>query len=182
MARQLKQQLKDAFIPHEGNNHHPHAISHRMLVVYSVLLVLVKAAALVATVALPSSSLYSSSVTPQNIVALTNATRSNLNLGKLSESDKLQQAAQAKADDMMKAQYFSHTAPSGLTPWDWFKKAGYQYLYAGENLAVHYDVAEDVQDGWMASPGHRANIVNPNYTEIGVGVSYGLLEALLKFE
>ena len=72
-------------------------ISHRMLVVYSVLLIAVKVGALVATVALPSASLYSSSITPQNIVELTNATRNNLNLDKLTVSSKLSQAAQAKA-------------------------------------------------------------------------------------
>jgi hypothetical protein len=130
----------------------------------------------VATIALPSSTLYSSSITSQNIVELTNATRRNLNLDKLIVSNKLSQAAQAKADDMMQSQYFSHNTPSGLTPWEWFKKVGYQYKYAGENLAVHYNQADDVEDGWLASPSHRANIVNPHYTEIGVGVSTGLFE------
>ena len=172
----VSRRLKDSFIPHEGNNHRPVAISHRALLCYSVILILVKVITLVATIALPSSTLYSSSITSQNIIELTNATRRNLNLDKLLVSSKLSQAAQAKADDMMQAQYFSHTTPSGLTPWEWFKKVGYQYKYAGENLAVHYNQAEDVEEGWLASPSHRANIVNPHYTEIGVGVSTGLFE------
>lgn len=178
-ARHLKKfgrHIKDHFIPHERNNHHPHVLSHRALVGYSVLLILVKVFAIFSSVALPSASVYSSSITPSNIVELTNLTRKNLGLDTLKVSDKLGQAAQAKADDMIINQYFAHQSPSGLTPWDWFKKVGYQYLYAGENLAVHYTASEDVQQGWMASPSHRANIVNPNYTEIGIGVQSGQFE------
>lgn len=139
-------------------------------------MILLKGLAIAATVALPSSSLYSSSITSSNVIQLTNQARRNLGLEQLEANDLLARAAQAKADDMLANQYFAHTSPAGVTPWDWFSQVGYRYLYAGENLAVHYTTAEDVGEGWMASPSHRANIVNPSYTEIGIGIAYGTFE------
>jgi len=177
-AHHAVRHLRDTFIPHEGNNHRPHAVSHRSLLLYSALLIFIKGLAIAATVALPSASLYSSSITTSNVVALTNAARHNLNLSQLSISELLNQAAKAKADDMMAKQYFAHNSPDGDTPWVWFSRVGYSYLYAGENLAVHYTTAEEMGDGWMASPSHRANIVNSSYTEIGVGVADGMFEGV----
>lgn len=168
--------LWDHLVPHERNCHHPHALKHRVLLGYSVMLILLKVLAIIAPVALPSSSLYSSAITPQNIIDLTNQTRVNLNLNNLAASEKLMQAAAAKAQDMLANQYFAHVSPSGLTPWSWMVDVGYKYKYAGENLAVHFSSAEGVQEGWLASPSHRANIVNENYTEIGVGVAMGEFE------
>lgn len=168
--------LLDHFVPHEGNYHHPHVLKHQVLVGYSVLLVLLKVLVIVAPIALPSSSLYSSAITPENIVSLTNQTRENLNLSKLSTNDLLTRAAEAKAKDMVENSYFAHVSPSGVTPWSWMVQAGYKYKYAGENLAVHFTSAEGVTDGWMASPSHRANIVNQNYNEIGIGVAMGEYE------
>ncbi len=175
-SRKAGRHLLDHFVPHERNQHNPHALKHRVLVGYSVILVLLKALALIVPVVLPSSSLYSSAVTPQNIVSLTNQTRQNLNLTALSVNEKLSQAASAKAQDMVANQYFAHTSPAGVTPWSWFQQAGYKYLVAGENLAVHFTSAEGVTEGWMASPSHRANIVNARYSEIGVGVAMGEFE------
>jgi hypothetical protein len=85
----------------------------------------------------------------------------------------LDAAAQAKADDMAAKGYFSHTGPDGKEPWAWIKEAGYSYQYAGENLAVRFTDSADVVNAWMASPTHRANIVKPAYTEIGVGIAQG---------
>ncbi len=174
-VRTLKH-LRDHIVPHEANNHHPHLLKHRVLVGYSVLLVLLKVLAVVVPVVLPSSSLFSSAITSDNIVSLTNQTRENLGLNSLKVSDKLTQAANDKAQDMVANQYFAHVSPKGVTPWSWMAQVGYKYRYAGENLAVHFTSAEGVQEGWLASPSHRANIVNQNYTEIGIGVAMGEFE------
>lgn len=176
--KKAKKILRDKFIPHEGNNHQPHVLEHRALLIYSAFLIGLKVLAIILPIALPSSSLYSSSVTPENIIALTNQTRENLGLSKLKFNAQLAQAAQAKAEDMAANQYFAHVSPAGTTPWDWFVKAGYKYLYAGENLAVHYISAEGLQEGWLASPTHRANIVHPKYREIGIGVANGEFEGM----
>ena len=185
LRRYLKKHLKvtgrhakNHFIAHRGNGHHPHVLKHHVLLGYGVILVLLKVIAVIGPIALPSSSLYSSSITPKNIIDLTNQTRENLDLPKLNENDRLTAAAAAKAEDMLINQYFAHTSPSGVTPWDWIRNAGYVYSFSGENLAVHFYEAEDVEAGWLASASHRANIVNKNYTEIGVGASRGVFEGV----
>jgi cell division septation protein DedD len=178
IAIPMKRLLKDHFIPHEGNGHHPHVLKHRVLVGYSVLLVLLKALAFAGSIALPSSTLFASAITPENIIALTNAARQSIGLSPLHANALLTSAAQAKAQDMATKNYFAHTSPEGVTPWYWIKNAGYRYRYSAENLAVHFTEAEDVQGGWMASPKHRANIVDPRYKDIGIGVAVGDYEGI----
>ncbi|MDP2656404.1 MAG: CAP domain-containing protein [bacterium] len=175
-AKTVKRELKNHFIPHKGNNYHPHVLQHHVLFGFSAILVLLKVLAIVWTVSLPYSSIFASGITPANIVSLTNQTRQNLALGVLKVSNALVQAAQQKAQDMVAKQYFSHTGPGGATFDTWIDNVGYAYQYAGENLAVHYDSAEGVSDGWLASPTHKKNIVKPEYTEIGVGVASGEFE------
>ena len=68
--------------------------------------------------------------------------------------------------------FFSHTGADGSTVGDRVQNSGYQYSNAGENIAAGQTTAVDVVEGWINSPGHRANILNPNYTEIGVGYEY----------
>jgi len=172
-AHGVLRHAKDHFIPHEGNGFVPHALKHRVLLGYSVILILIKVLVVVAPIVLPSASLYSSAVTSANIVSLTNETRRSLGLKDLTVSDKLSEAAAAKAADMMKTQYFAHTSPAGVKPWSWIRGAGYSYQAAGENLAIHYTTAEDVEAGWLASPTHRANIVDRRFSDIGVGVVQG---------
>lgn len=167
---------KDHFIPHPGNKHVPHVLHHRALFGYSVILILLKVLVVMVGVSFPGYSLFSSAITPGNIVSLTNETRHNLALPELTVDSKLSQAAQAKAEDMFLNGYFAHTSPSGTTPWYWFRTFGYDYRSAGENLAAHFTEAEDVEAGWMASPTHRENIVSDRYNEIGVGVAQGVFE------
>lgn len=107
------------------------------------------------------------------LVSLTNKDRVAANLSELKVNPLLEKAAQMKADDMAAKGYFAHNTPEGLTPWYWFKEAGYKYVYAGENLAVNFENSEDVETAWMNSKGHFLNIVNPKYTEIGIATSTG---------
>ncbi len=116
---------------------------------------------------------FSSDLTPTNIVSLTNESRQAFKLKSLSQNEKLAQAAQAKADDMLKNQYFAHNSPQGKAPWDFIRASGYEYLVAGENLAVNFTDAESVEQAWMNSPSHKANLLNKNYEEIGIGISKG---------
>jgi hypothetical protein len=172
-ARKTRAVLRDHFLPHPGNQHTPRALGHRALFSYSIIMVLLKFGLLAAGIALPAASLFSSAITPTNIISLTNASRQGVELPPLAENALLDASAQRKAEDMLAHQYFAHTSPDGATPWSWIKATGYTYRYAGENLAVYFTEAEDVQAGWMASPTHRANIVDTRYTEIGVGVAQG---------
>lgn len=78
-----------------------------------------------------------------------------------------------KAEDMVRDGYFSHIAKDGKNPWYWIKEAGYRFKYAGENLAVLFDSANDIEKAWLNSPSHRENILNSKFTEIGVGIATG---------
>jgi hypothetical protein len=176
LKRRVKKIAKDHFIPHPGNKHVPHVLHHRALFGYSVVLILLKVLVVTVGLSFPGYSLFSSAITPNNIIGLTNETRRNLNLPELATDPKLMQAAQAKAEDMFLNGYFAHTSPEGTTPWYWFRSFGYNYRSAGENLAAHFTQAEDVEAGWMASPTHRDNIVSDRYNEIGVGVAQGVFE------
>ena len=89
----------------------------------------------------------------------------------LSLSPQLTAAAQAKANDMVKNDYWSHTSKEGKTPWSFIAGSGYQYQSAGENLAYGFNDAAGVIAGWMNSPEHRANLLNAGYQDVGFGVA-----------
>ncbi len=112
-------------------------------------------------------------VLQSEILSLTNAERAQNNVRLLAENPLLDASAQAKAADMAAKGYFAHKSPDGTTPWEWIKEAGYDYQYAGDNLAVRFVDSKDVMVAWMASPTHRANVVKGIYTEIGIGIAQG---------
>ena len=123
-----------------------------------------------------SSDWLVSTVLPSVVVKLTNDERSDLSKAPLRRNVTLDAAAQMKANHMARNEYFSHYAPDGTSPWYWFNQAGYTYAHAGENLAIHFTDSTEVVDAWMNSPTHRENIVNGNFTEIGVGTAKGEYE------
>lgn len=112
------------------------------------------------------------------LVSMTNSARGRNGLGSLSVNSRLTSAAYSKAQDMLANQYFAHTSPSGRTPWDFIKGAGYNYSYAGENLAIGYSDASELFSAWIASATHRENILNPNFREIGIAVISGTYEGV----
>lgn len=116
---------------------------------------------------------YVAAVISAVLVDFANQDRTELALPELKVNPILVAAAQAKANDMAAKSYFAHQSPEGFDSWHWFKEAGYDYKYAGENLAVNFSDSGDVEEAWMASPSHRENIVNPKYTEIGIAVATG---------
>ncbi|MFA7302391.1 MAG: CAP domain-containing protein [Candidatus Paceibacterota bacterium] len=121
---------------------------------------------------LGSSSL--ASVVSAVLVDLTNGDRSAHQIGGLTVSPVLTAAAQAKANDMASKSYFAHVSPiDGKNSWYWFQQVGYKFSYAGENLAVDFSDSADVERAWMQSPTHRANLLNGNFTEIGIAVAQG---------
>lgn len=114
------------------------------------------------------------SILPAVLVDLANADRQSANLVKLAINPKLQEAARLKAKDMAAKSYFAHNSPEGKTPWYWIKEAEYSFVYAGENLAVDFNDSDAVNKAWMNSPGHRANIMNGKFTEVGIAAEKGL--------
>ncbi|WP_157987479.1 CAP domain-containing protein [Jiangella endophytica] len=106
----------------------------------------------------------------QEVVELTNEVRADEGCGPLRADDRLYEAAAEHSQDMAERDYFDHETPEGVGPGERAERAGYD-SWGGENIAWGYQSAEDVVEGWMDSPGHRANILNCDFEAIGVGAA-----------
>ncbi len=119
----------------------------------------------------PTEQITVSNLTVEGIIAETNVHRLEYGLEPLSSDFSLRDAAEMKVEDMFALQYFAHESPTGKGPSDFTDAAGYDFLVMGENLALgNYENDAVLVQAWMDSPGHRANILNDSFTEIGVAV------------
>lgn len=171
----MKKFLKKYFIPHKGNSHKPHIFRKTGVVALTSLILFVFLASYAGNVLISRTGLVAL-VLPRVLVDYANEDRKTGNFNHLSINTVLEKAAQMKADDMAAKGYFAHKSPEGNTPWYWFEKAGYDFSYAGENLAVNFNDSIDVNKAWMNSPGHRENIMNGNFTEIGIATAEGMYQ------
>ncbi|MFF6781092.1 CAP domain-containing protein [Streptomyces sp. NPDC012510] len=105
------------------------------------------------------------------VLALVNAERQKAGCAPVTENAKLTKAAQNHSQDMADHQNMSHTGSDGSDMSDRLARVGYRFRSAGENVAAGYGTPESVMDGWMNSPGHRANILNCGFKEIGIGLA-----------
>ncbi len=169
----MLQKLKDLFIPSAQNGYKPNFLERVSVGIMLVLVLLSFTMANIQALVWMGSDWMVSTILPAVIVDLTNEERGTGSLGTLRRSDVLDRAAQLKAQDMAKYEYFAHYSPLGVSPWHWFDQVSYGFVHAGENLAVHFTDSSDVVEAWMDSPSHKANIMNGNYTEIGVGTAKG---------
>jgi len=166
--------LKKIFIPHAGNDHKPLFLRRKaVLAMLGGVLILEGLFLIEIFLILPQSGLFSS-ILPKVLVDLANIDRQSDSLGALKVNPLLEEAAQLKASDMAQNNYFEHTSPDGKTPWFWLEKVGYKYSAAGENLAVNFSDSNDIDKAWMNSLGHRANILNKNFIEIGIATASGV--------
>ncbi|MEU9560110.1 CAP domain-containing protein [Streptomyces fumanus] len=111
--------------------------------------------------------------TVAEVVGLTNRRRTGAGLPPLAADPRLTAAAQAHSADMVARDFYAHTDPDGGRPWDRAGAAGAPHRTVGENIACGQRSPADVVEGWMNSPGHRANILKPDFTHIGVGLAGG---------
>ncbi|HEY4502080.1 MAG TPA: CAP domain-containing protein [Candidatus Paceibacterota bacterium] len=169
----LWRSIKNHLVPYHGNAHRPRLLRKPWLVAFLALALMSEAVILGGEAFRQGPSVFLAAVVRSDVISYTEQARLGEGGGVLQENDLLNAAAQAKAEDMAARGYFSHTGPDGESPWTWVARAGYDYVYAGENLAVRFDDSKEVVDAWMASPTHRANIVKPQYQEIGVGLAEG---------
>lgn len=110
----------------------------------------------------------------QTVIDLVNQDRKSEKIKVLVENKKLSAAAQAKANDMLKNQYFSHTSPAGKRLDYFINNSGYKnWSIVGENLAMGFKTEKDAERAFMESPTHRDNILDKNFKEIGVGIACG---------
>ena len=163
--------IKEFFIPNKKNRYKPYLLRKVALTIFSVILILVNTLGGVFGI----NQAQASTITPTNIINLTNQERAAAGLNKLKTDSRLSSAALAKANNMFEEQYWDHFGPNGETPWQFIRGAGYYYVYAGENLAKGFSTAEGVHEAWMASTTHRANLMSNKYKDIGVAVVEGVL-------
>ena len=107
----------------------------------------------------------------QEVLRLVNVERTKRGLKPLTLNIKLSNVATLKSQDMINKNYFSHTSPTYGSPFDMMKQFGISYTAAAENIAKGQKTPAQVVNAWMNSSGHRANILNANYTELGVGIA-----------
>lgn len=115
---------------------------------------------------------FMATITPDRIISLTNTARNQAGLNTLQTNSQLTAAAKAKAQAILDSQTFDHTI-NGKKFSVWIKAAGYKYDLVGENLAIDFVTSEGLMRAWLASPEHRQNITEKEYTDIGVGIAEG---------
>jgi len=167
------EKIKHLIVPHEKNGNVPHILRAEAILVLVVLVgslfyfnqnnfEIIKKLNLTAT------------VYPAVLADLANNDRLNSGASELTWSPTLEKAAKLKAEDMATNGYFAHTSPAGITPWYWLRQADYNFVYAGENLAIDFTESENVERAWINSPTHKENIMSQNFTEIGIATVDGI--------
>jgi len=164
--------LKKLFIPCNDNNFRPKVLEGRYLIYILLLACFLRLSTFLFFWQLPNTSFFAD-ISRMVLIDVLNSERSSLKLGTLKENVLLNQASLLKANDMMQNGYFSHTSPAGITPWYWFKKAGYDYKSAGENLGIGFVDSKELHQAWNESPLHKANLVNKNYKDVGISFVEG---------
>lgn len=170
----FKKRLGLLFVPHKNNHYRPHLVRrYGLLVVIGVAIGLqfgynyTQTGSVMGRVA---------TVTPAALLASTNDERQARDLPPLRVSEQLSRAADDKARDMLAKGYWGHVSPDGVEPWAWVDKEGYSYFKAGENLAKNFSTASATVGAWMNSEGHRQNVLEADYRDVGFAVAYGKLD------
>lgn len=161
-----------ALVPHRANQYRPHLVRRFGLVGVAVLVLGMHFMQAVSGGGVLGDQ---TSLTPQGVLSDTNQARQAHGEVALTSDPRLTEAAQLKAQDMLKQQYWAHTAPDGTPPWKWLGDVQYHYEVAGENLARNFSSPHAVVQAWLASPAHRANILNNKFTNVGIAVVDGML-------
>lgn len=172
----FRKHLKHWFLPHKHNDHRPHLIRAHGLAIVAVVVIGIQLGATAVRPAEVRVLAYAVNITPVDLLTQTNQQRVANGLSALRLDSRLNSSAAAKAQNMFTEDYWAHVSPSGIQPWYWITQAGYKYTYAGENLAKDFDTTSGTVTGWMNSAGHRANILNVNYTDVGFAVMNGTLQ------
>ncbi|MBI2032587.1 MAG: hypothetical protein HYT09_02990 [Candidatus Levybacteria bacterium] len=172
----MKKKLAHLFFPHESNNFRAKILHHKILSIFIIFFISLSFLFSSFKTAYPAVLGVSSDISSQELLLLVNNERKEKGIPPLILSDKLNTAASNKATDMFEKNYWSHNSPEGTTPWFFIKETGYNYVYAGENLARGFNTAHDLLNAWMASESHRENILSPNFEDVGFAVVSGTMD------
>ena len=172
--KQIIDTVHHFFVPRHTNNFNAKLLHHDFLTIYLIVAILFGAG--IKHMQQTGNILgYATDVTVQKLYELTNAERSRNNINNLNYSEELAEAARRKAEDMFAQDYWSHYGPEGETPWQFILASGYQYEYAGENLAKNFMFSDGVVKAWIESTTHRDNLLRKEYTDVGFAVLNGVL-------
>ncbi len=163
-------------MPHRKTHKKAHLLSEKALVLYIIFFAFLQIGFRFISQTLPGVLGTTSAITKEEIITLTNGEREKYGLPSLKENSELNAAAEEKAKNMFTENYWAHISPSGKTPWVWIQQEGYNYRFAGENLARSFSTSNAVVSAWMASKqGHKENILNNKYQDIGIAVEDGVI-------
>ncbi|MFA6486188.1 MAG: CAP domain-containing protein [Candidatus Magasanikbacteria bacterium] len=177
----MRKTLKKYFIPHRGNNYHPHILHTKRAVFYAGVFVAMKVLVVGFVLLLPLEAFVMPDVLVEEqrqIIAYTNEIRERQGLPTMSETVVLDRSAGAKALDMASNGYFAHEGPKQRNLAYFLGKAGYDYETAGENLAMGFADAREVVDAWVKSPTHLANLIDKDFTDLGIGIESGYYDGV----
>src|SRR6185295_11057951 len=155
------------FFPQESNNYRPKILHIKSIYITICLIFILTFGLSYFQAKYPQVLGAYTQISFTDLLNFTNQARLQNNLPPLSLNSALSSAAEMKGADMFAKNYWAHNSPDGLSPWYFFKQAGYDYVYAGENLARGFTDPSEVVSAWMASPEHRANILSRNFSEVG---------------
>jgi len=161
-------QFKNFIIPTKYNNHTPHLISRNAMLVYILVLFVFNFFVIQFGFAEINADVGITEVLENH-----NDERRKNGLTSLKYSESLSNSAESKAKAMLDQNCWSHYCPEDKSPWEYFFEADYDYIHAGENLAEGFYDIDSLMNAWMNSPTHKENILNSNFTEIGIGFAYG---------
>lgn len=172
----MRATFKKYFIPHEENSYHPHALHMKRAVLYGILGITMKLLVVGFVLSVPLSAYMAPDVLKGQADAignLINEIRTQHGGRALAIAPPLVLSSQAKATDMARNHYFSHTGPDGKSVSAWVLQSHYDYEFAGENLAMGFSSAADVVTAWKKSPAHYANVLDADFVDGGIGVRSG---------
>ncbi len=168
--------LKHLFIPHEKNNHRAKILHNSSIFIILASILVLSLFAYLVTNARPDILGISYSISEGDLLSLVNSERQKMGLAALALNSQLSDAARRKAADMLEKNYWAHFAPDGSTPWGFIRAAGYNYVYAGENLAKGFTDPESAVSAWMSSQTHRGNMLSGKYNDVGFAIVPGSLQ------
>lgn len=167
--------MSDYILPHPDKPRRAKLLSPLSLLTYSLFVLTLFFSTRTLALHLPGILGFASDIKVEDLVNLVNQKRSENGASGVRLDPTLCEAARKKGEDMFAKGYWAHVAPDGTQPWAFFAQVGYDYIYAGENLAKDFQTSGAVVEAWMNSPSHRQNLVSPKYDEMGLAVVNGSL-------
>lgn len=162
-----------AMVPSNQNNFRPWLLRRATLIFYSFLVIAVLL--FFSPIGELKIKTFLANLSQDLIIGQVNPDRQETGLLPLAKNNKLTQAAQLKAEDMIKRGYFSHIGPDNEKPCVWLDRVGYHYAAAGENLAIDFSDPVVLEQAWLNSPSHAKNILNKYFNDIGIGIASGTM-------